>query len=179
MPEARLNLGCGENIAAGWVNCDRRPLPGLDVCCDVLSALPFESGRFTGIAAIHLLQDLEYGAIAPCLAELRRILAAGGTLRLAVPDVDRAITAYQQRDAAYFYVGDADARSIGAKFVTQLVWYGSVRTPCNYEFLAECLTAAGFAEVRRCRFGETASGDAALATLDNRPRESLFVEARR
>ncbi|MBI5618198.1 MAG: hypothetical protein HY943_18090 [Gammaproteobacteria bacterium] len=117
MSGARPDPGCGENIVAGRVNCDRRPLPGLDVCGEVSSALPFESGRFTGIAAIHLLQDLEYGAIAPCLAGPRRILAAGGTLRLAVPDVDRAIDACRQHDAGYFHVGDADARRIGAKFV--------------------------------------------------------------
>ncbi|MBI5618199.1 MAG: hypothetical protein HY943_18095 [Gammaproteobacteria bacterium] len=54
-----------------------------------------------------------------------------------------------------------------------------MRTPCNDGFLAEWPAAAGFAHVRRCRSGETASGDTAPATLDDRPRESLFVEARR
>lgn len=31
----RLNLGCGRNIRAGWVNIDSAPLPGVDLVCDL------------------------------------------------------------------------------------------------------------------------------------------------
>jgi hypothetical protein len=55
--------------------------------------------------------------------------------------------------------------------VTQIVWYGSVRTPFTFEFLKEWMAAAGFTEIKSSRAG--------LASLDNRERESLFVEARR
>jgi predicted SAM-dependent methyltransferase len=58
---------------------------------------------------------------------VRRILKPGGVLRLAVPDLDKAIRAYMKDDARYFHVPDEHARGIGAKLITQIIWYGSVR----------------------------------------------------
>jgi predicted SAM-dependent methyltransferase len=174
----RLNLGCGPNVAAGWVNMDARPVPGA-VQGDLRSGLPLADASVDCIAAIHLLQDLPYPEIAPALAEMRRVLKPGGALRLAVPDLDRAIRAYLAGDPAYWYVPDEHARSAGAKLVTQIVWYGSVRTPCTWEFLREWLLAGGYRDVRRGAFGVTQSAYPELAGLDNRERETLFVEATR
>lgn len=171
----RLNLGCGPKATPGWLNCDRLQSPGVDVRCDVRAGVPLATASLDCIAAIHLLQDLAWREIAPLLAELHRVLKRGGVLRLAVPDLERALRAYLAGDARYFHVPDADARSIGAKLITQIIWYGSVRTPCTYDFIAEWLAAAGFAEIERVPFG--ASRMDGLAALDNRERESLFIEA--
>jgi hypothetical protein len=92
-----------------------------------------------------------------------------------VPDIDRSIRAYLYGDARYFFVPDEDAKSIGAKFVTQVVWYGSVRTPFTFDPLDEWLRGAGFISVSRRGYGQSAV--AGLAALDNRERETLFVEA--
>jgi predicted SAM-dependent methyltransferase len=173
---AMLNLGCGPNVAPGWLNVDLDPMPGA-VRGDVRAGLPLADASVDCIAAIHLVQDLPWPEIAPALAEMRRVLKPGGVLRLAVPDLDRAIRAYLSGDEAYWYVPDAHAHSGGAKLVTQIVWYGSVRTPCTWEFVREWLLAARYREVVRCAFGVTASGISELARLDNRERESLFVEA--
>jgi SAM-dependent methyltransferase len=175
-PVLRLNLGCGPNVVPGWINMDVRPVPGA-LQGDLRSGLPLADASMDCIAAIHLIQDLPYPEIAPALAEMRRVLRPGGALRLAVPDLDRAIRAYLARDPAYWYVPDEHARSVGAKLVTQIVWYGSVRTPCTWDFLREWLLGAGYRDVRRCGFGETHSAHPELARLDNRERETLFVEA--
>lgn len=164
--------------AAGFINCDRRMGPGVDVCCDLAQGLPFADGSVDAVVAVHLLQDLDWHALAPALAECRRILVPGGWLRVLVPDLDRALVAYRARDHGYFYVRDDEARSIGAKLVTQMIWYGSVRTPMTQDFLTEWLAGVGFIDVRRRAFGESGSADALLASLDNRPRESLCMEAR-
>jgi len=171
-----LNLGCGPNVAPGWLNMDVEAAPGA-VRGDVRAGLPLADASVDGIAAIHLIQDLAWPQIAPALAEMRRVLKPGGVLRLAVPDLDRAIRAYRSGDDAYWYVPDEHARSAGAKLVTQIAWYGSVRTPCNWDFVREWLAAARYRDVRRCAFGVTASGVPQLARLDNRERESLFMEA--
>jgi predicted SAM-dependent methyltransferase len=142
---------------------------------DLSRGLPLATGSAGCIAAIHLLQDLVWHELAPALRDLNRVLVPGGVLRVGVPDLDRALSAYVARDAAWFYVPDRDAASPGAKLVTQMIWYGSVRTPFTFEFLAEWLAAAGFGGIRRCAFGE--SRVRGLAALDNRERETLFVEA--
>jgi len=173
----RLNWGCGPFTSPGWINADVRPAPGVDVLVQTGAALPLSDASVDLIVGMHVLQDFAYPDVVPALRELHRVLRPGGWLRLGLPDLDRAIRAYQAHEAGYFYIPDRDARSIGAKFVTQMIWYGSVRTPFNEDFGRESLRTAGFGEVLRCEFGRTASGRPALCTLDNRPRESLFLEA--
>jgi ubiquinone/menaquinone biosynthesis C-methylase UbiE len=176
---SRLDCACGPVRPPGWINADRFPAPGIDVVADLRAGLPLADAALDYAAAIHVLQDLEYRAIPAALGELRRVLRPAGTLRLGAPDLDRAIDAYRRRDHAYFYVGDADARSIGAELVTQIVWYGSVRTPLTFDCLEEWLLAAGFRRAVRCTFRRTATGDPTITELDDRERESLFVEATR
>jgi SAM-dependent methyltransferase len=153
----RLNLGCGPQAAPGWLNCDLRDAPGVSVRADLRRGLPFADATFDCIAAIHVLQDLAWPELAPALAELRRVLKPGGVLRLALPD--------------------RDARSLGAQLVTQIIWYGSVRTPFTFDFAEEWLRGAGFGAIERSSFG--CSRLAGLAALDNRRRETLFIEARK
>jgi hypothetical protein len=45
--------------------------------------------------------------------------------------------------------------NVGAKLITQIIWYGSVRTPFTYDFIQELIIGTGFRESRRCSFGET------------------------
>lgn len=173
----RLHWGCGARPAPGWINSDRLPGPGVDLCGDIREGLALADGAIDYAVAIHVLQDLPWPDIPVALSELKRVIRPGGVLRLGLPDLDRAITAYQRGDAAYFYVPDEHAVSIGAKLVTQIIWYGSVRTPFTFDFAREVLGHAGFRDVQRCGFGRSASRHAEIASLDNRERESLFVEA--
>lgn len=175
----RLNVGCGPSPVAGWLNADRTPAPGVDVVGDLCAGLPLPPDAFDAIVAMHVLQDIAWLDLPAALAEIRRLLRPGGVLRLGLPDLDRAIDAYRRGDAGYFFIPDADASSIGGKLVTQAIWYGSVRTPFTFDFACETLLRAGFREPRRCAFRQTSYGDATLVELDNRERESLFVEALR
>jgi predicted SAM-dependent methyltransferase len=178
MGMARLNLGCGPYPAPGWINVDQRPYPWVDLCCDILDGLAMPDGAVQVAVAMHLLQDLAWADVPRAIEELKRVLAPGGTLRIGVPDLDRAIDAYLRGDRGYFHVPDDDGRSVGAKLVTQIIWYGSVRTPFTFDYAREQLERAGFRDVRRCAFRETASAYPDIVSLDTRERESLYVEAR-
>jgi predicted SAM-dependent methyltransferase len=172
----RLNWGCGEHPEPGWLNSDIKDVPGIDIVADVRAGLPLETGSIDYITSIHALPELPYPDLIPALRELHRVLKPGGTLRLALPDLERGIAAYQSGDAEYFHVPDEDARSIGAKFVTQMVWYGYSRTLFVPDFVQELLERAGFARVERCAYRQTAGRWPEIVELDNRPRESLFME---
>jgi SAM-dependent methyltransferase len=176
-PNRRLNWGCGPCVARGWINADRLAAEGVDLVGDIQRGLRLDAGSVDYAVSIHVLQDLAFGDIPIALRELRRVLIPGGWLRLGLPDLDRALQAYLNGDRAYFYVPDSDARAIGAKLVTQLVWYGSVRTPMTFDCVEEWLRREGFSAVRRCDYGQTYSPYPEIVGLDNRPRESFFVEA--
>jgi SAM-dependent methyltransferase len=173
----RLNWACGPTPAPGWINADRLRAPGIALSGDIRDGLPLDDDAVDYAVAIHGLQDLSYPEVVPALQELRRVLRSGGVLRLGLPDLDRALAAYARGDAGYFYIADAEVTTLSGKLIVQLTWYGSVRTPFTWEFARELLLRAGFRRVTRCDYRLTASPHADIVELDNRERESLFVEA--
>ena len=98
--ETRLHIGCGKGLLEGWVNIDVHPAP---LSMNVMWGLPFADGSVQFIFVSHLLEHLFFPRdVLPFLAELRRVLAPGGVVRLVVPDVQQCIEAYQSADAAFF-----------------------------------------------------------------------------
>ncbi len=173
----RLNWGAGASGEEGWINSDIKRGPGIQLPCDIRSGLPVRPDVFDYVVSIHALQEIPFPDLTAVLEELRRVLKPGGVLRLGLPDLDRAIEAYRRGDDGYFEVPDEDAGSPGAKLVVQAIWYGYSRTPFTWDFAREQLLRAGFRGVTRCRFRETASAHPGITSLDNRERETLFVEA--
>lgn len=174
---ARLNWGCGPTPPSGWINADLLRAPGIELSGDIRDGLALADESIDYAVSIHGLQDLPYLDVVPALRELRRVLRRGGVLRLALPDLERSIEAWLRGDARYFYIGDDEVTSIGGKLIVQAIWYGSTRTPFTWDFARELALEAGFQQVSRCKFGQTNSAWAEIVTLDNRERESLFVEA--
>jgi len=173
----RLNWGCGEWAEAGWINSDVKDSPGIDVVADIREGLPIDSDSIDYAVSIHAMPEIPYTELVPTLEELRRVLKPGGVLRLALPDLDKGIAAYHRRDREYFKVPDEAAKSVGAKFVTQMVWFGYSRSLFTHEFVEELLEKAGFTRVDHCAYRQTASRYPEIVELDNREQESLFVEA--
>jgi predicted SAM-dependent methyltransferase len=173
----RLHWGCGEVRPAGWLNADIHGGPGVALEGDIRDGLPLQSDSVDYVVSIHALQDLPFLDVAPALRELRRVLRPGSVLRLGLPDLDRAIAAYQRGDRHYFYVPDSDAECIGGKLAAQMTWFGSSRMLFTWESTEEWLRRAGFGQVARCAFGETRSRYPEIVELDSRERESLFAEA--
>jgi len=173
----RLQFGCGAFPAEGWINSNLTPGPGVDVSCDIRDGLPILSESIQYIASMHALVELPYLDIVPALRELHRVLAPGGVLRLGLPDLDRAIDAYRAGDRGYFAIPDDEIASIDGKFVVQMTWYGTNLMMFTFELARELLQRAGFRDVRRAEYGRTTSSFREIIQLDNRPKESFFVEA--
>jgi predicted SAM-dependent methyltransferase len=173
----RLQFGCGAFPADGWINTNLAPGPGVDFTCDIRDGLPIQSDSVQYIASMHALVELPYLDVVPALRELHRVLVPGGVLRLGLPDLDRAINAYRSGDRDYFTIPDDEIPTIDGKFVVQMTWYGTNRMMFTVDLARELLTRAGFDDVRRAEYGRTTSQFPDIVTLDNRPKESFFVEA--
>ena len=173
----RLHWGCGSITPYGWVNSDIRAQEGVDVVADICGKLPFADEEFDYIASLHALPEISYWHLDGALVELRRVLKTGGVLRLGLPDMDRAIRAYQAKDADYFLVPDEHAKTVAGKMIVQLTWYGLCRCMFTMDFAKELLGRAGFQNIQPCSFRETRSAFPGIVELDNRELESLFIEA--
>jgi SAM-dependent methyltransferase len=98
--ELSLHIGCGPCLLPGWINLDVHPAP---LATNVLWGLPFVDGSVRQVFLSHLLEHLFYpNDVYPFLAELLRVLAPGGVVRIVVPDIEQCIEAYQHRDPAFF-----------------------------------------------------------------------------
>ena len=197
----KINLGSALEVAPGWINVDaslnafisrwpssfqstlyslsgQSAFMGRDeylerlrenrfVHCDLTRALPFVDSSADFVYSSHFLEHLTRAECVRVLAEARRVLGPDGVIRVAVPDLDAAIELYTKGEARemldhYFY------RPELGKLAEHRYLY-------NFPLLAEALTEAGFGDVRRCAYREGVVPD--LDHLDNRPDETLFVEA--
>lgn len=85
-----LNIGAGNDIKAGMVNIDIRPLPGIDKVLDARK-LPYEDNSVDKILAMDVIEHFGRNEIATVLKEWYRVLEPGGFLIMKTPDL-RMIT---------------------------------------------------------------------------------------
>lgn len=175
----RLNWGCGDHVAPGWINTDIKEAEGVDLVADIRHGLPIASGALDYAVSIHALPELPLPEQVPALAELLRVLRPGGVLRLGLPDLGKGIDAYLRGDQSYFKVGEDAATTTGGRFITHMLWHGYSRTLFTPDFVGELLAKAGFADVHERPFEVTGSPFPEIITLDNREEESFFMEASR
>jgi predicted SAM-dependent methyltransferase len=198
-----VNLGSGLTVAPGWVHVDgslnalaaRLPKPMLKILyrwsdnrqwfsheqyVRILTehrfvhhrlqyGVPFDDGTVDVVYSSHALEHIFLEEAQALLLDAYRALKKGGLIRLAVPDLEYAVRLYQsgakEQALAYFF----NPNRAG--------YLNHHHYMYDFEMLKNFLEKAGFVEVERCRFREGKMKDAAV--LDNRPEESLFVEARK
>lgn len=93
----RLNVGCGDHYAAGWVNldlaCDEHRHP--DVTGDARS-LPFRDATFDRCYLGRVLEHVARADAHRVLLEARRVLRPGGLVTVVGPALDRCSTPEQR-----------------------------------------------------------------------------------
>lgn len=91
----RVNLGCGEYKADGWVNVDCYAGVAPDVVAE-LGRLPFDDGEADQIYAGHVFEHVAMERLPMVLLEVARVLASDGTLMVVGPDLDRALASWPE-----------------------------------------------------------------------------------
>ncbi len=132
---------------------------------DVSRRFPWPDGSVAAAYCSHLLEHLYPEEAERCVAEVARVLRPGGVFRIAVPDLDAIVRAYDAAEPERFLDAIFEGRHRHDK--NRHHWH------YNEALLRALLTRAGFASVRRCEYRKGSAPD--VEALDTRP-ESLFVE---
>ena len=183
--ELKLNIGCGTCKFPGWTNIDGNFMHKPDMWLDVTSGLPFKDSSVTVIYACHFFEHLHLGQLRKLLRESRRVLRKEGVLRVAVPNLQSAIVAYQQKNSEWFSPFPEEFRTLGGRFCNDMLCGDQHRLMFDFGFLAEVLNDAGFSKVEEVNRGSSqilTAEDAALkqeiaGNSGKAPDPWLIVEA--
>ncbi len=144
----KLHLGCGTQILDGWINIDNAEYPGVDRVHDVTQGLPFEDVSF--IFAEHFIEHLAYADALALMRECRRALRDDGVLRLSTPNLDWVWASHYRRKLS-------EAEQVQACFALNQAFRGwGHQFLYNEGALRASLLDAGFANIVRCAYGESA-----------------------
>mgnify|MGYP001561730087 CR=1 FL=1 len=202
LSSVRLNLGCGLAVTKGWINIDgslnalvaampsalhismyqltgaKRYYSQREYCRllsdhifihhDLSKGIPLKDNVADYIYSSHFIEHLHRKDANHLLNECYRVLRNGGILRISVPDLEHAIRLYfmgskQEMLQNYFFVEDDESHYARHKYMY------------DFEMLSTLLHEIGFHDIQRCEFQLGAVPD--IDVLDNRPNESLFIEA--
>ena len=198
----KVNLGCGLAVTKGWINVDASlnalfaswprvvhkllyRLSGsnryysLEQYCDLLEnnvfmqhdlsySIPLKDQTADFIYSSHFLEHLFKQDAERLLTDCYRALKPGGILRISIPDLAYAISLYargekEQMMTAYFFVEDKESFLARHKYMY------------DFDLLKSLLEKIGYSQVTRCAYQAGQTPD--IKQLDNRPEDSLFVEA--
>ncbi len=198
----KVNLGCGLAVAKGWTNVDASlnalvaswprmahkllyRLSGSnryysqEQYCDLLEnhvflhhdlshSIPLKDQTADFVYSSHFLEHLFKQDAERLLTDCHRALKSGGILRISIPDLAYAVSLYMRGEKEkmltdYFFVEDKASFLARHKYMY------------DFELLKSMLEKIGFSQIVRCAYQEGHTPDIKL--LDNRPEDSLFVEA--
>jgi predicted SAM-dependent methyltransferase len=88
-------VGCGSHYHPEWTNVDFYSTgPGV-IAHNLLKGIPFESDSFNVVYHSHVLEHFSKIDGVRFISECFRVLKPGGTIRIAIPDLNKIITEYQ------------------------------------------------------------------------------------
>lgn len=89
-----LNIGCGSTFHQFWINIDISPSSDDVLAHDLMKGLPFASNYIDVCYSSHVLEHLKKNEAAFFLEEQKRVLRAGGIIRIVVPDLEAICVNY-------------------------------------------------------------------------------------
>jgi predicted SAM-dependent methyltransferase len=98
----KLNLGCGPNSRAGWLNIDLFDSRA-DLRLDLRRHWPFPDSSVSYVYSEHVFEHFEiYGEVPRFLAEALRVLQSGGVFDVGVPDTEWPLRGYGNPNHDYW-----------------------------------------------------------------------------
>jgi predicted SAM-dependent methyltransferase len=91
-----LNLGCGSHFNLRWVNVDFLKTGDDVIAHNLLKGVPFDDNSFEVVYHSHVLEHFQKNDAPKFIAECYRVLKPGGTIRIAVPDLEQIVNNYNR-----------------------------------------------------------------------------------
>ncbi len=164
----RLNLGCGHIALDGYLNVDRRALPGVDIVAEV-DQLPFAQGELSEIFSAHLLEHFPQEQLRRALLPYYfGLLKHGGRFAAVVPDAEAMLREYA--NGTYPYASLREVLYGGQDYDGD--FHFNMFTPAS---MSDYLREAGFVDVQvlasgrqngRCYEFEIAARKPALQAME-------------
>lgn len=170
----KLNIGCGSNIKAGWINIDQFHMA--DLRLDIRRSFPFKTHSIEIIYSEHVFEHFEYPSEAKFfLKESLRVLKPGGKWSVGVPDSEWAVRSYVDGDERYYKLAREQWHP---SYCTTRMHHLNFhfrqgrqhKYSYDFETLKEVLLASGFVNVERRAF------DSQLDSV-TRQEGTLYVDA--
>jgi predicted SAM-dependent methyltransferase len=174
----KLQIGAGRVDYPGWLNNDIVPGPG-EAYIDATKRFPIPDGSFQYIFGEHVIEHLSYDEGLLMLRECHRVLASGGKLRLATPNLAKYIQLFQDpkpRDVREYLQKKLETHHWPPSSHPELMILNFEMRSFGHQYiydpstLAERLTKAGFRMVTERKPGE--SDDPQLRDIEARHNSS-------
>lgn len=179
----KLHLGCGRHILDTWINIDtgntfNNPID-LDLKHDLSQGLPFPNNSATYVFHEHLIEHLTRKEGLFLTKEIFRVLKKNGVLRVAYPDLDQAITDYNNnyKNYEWYYKIYPNRQGLTKSEIFNLDFreYGEHKHIYNKEDIKKLLSESGFQE-KISFYKPKESNQANLMNLEKR-MNSICLEA--
>jgi predicted SAM-dependent methyltransferase len=90
----KLNVGCGDRFAKGWLNIDFHSSDSAVKRVNLLRGLPFSDESFNAVYSSHVLEHFPRKTAEGLLREMHRVLKKEGIVRAVVPDLEQTCREY-------------------------------------------------------------------------------------
>jgi predicted SAM-dependent methyltransferase len=137
-----LNLGGGNVLFDCWLTADMDPRS--DVFMNVCKPLPLPDNSVDVVYSEEVIEHVPKARAQAMLHECLRVLKPGGTLRLTTPDL------------AYFVKRALEVKEAVSE-INNIFYLHGHQHIYSREELADCLAAAGFAEIKPSSYRDPAS----------------------
>ncbi len=149
---------------------------------DAVRGLPLPDDSVRALYSSHMLEHFGQRRAGLFLEEAKRVLAPGGIIRLAVPDLARLVGRYLETgDADGFmeasFLSQAPSETLAGRLTLCLAGPRGHLWMYDENSLCRLLKAHGFAEVASLPPGRTRIPDPGALDLEEKLAESIYVEA--
>jgi predicted SAM-dependent methyltransferase len=162
-PVRKLQIGAGDNNKPGWLNSDIEPIRN-QIFLDATKRFPIPDATIHYIYSEHVIEHIGYEEGLSMLRESYRVLAPGGKVRVATPNLNKFLSLFNEQRTPEMesYIVDKTAwhqwpstPDPSCYILNQQLREWGHRFVYTPRMLRASLEAAGFQNIRELTAGES------------------------